>query len=386
MASSKERTLEPAEFRLQAREWLARAMAELGDEARRPQLPEEQDPDLKRRYAHLQARDGWSGLTWDPRFGGRGLDLRDLFIFCQESVAANAPDPLSRVGIDIIGQALMAHADNEQLERLLPPMLRAEQIWCQGFSEPDAGSDLASLRTRATHVDGGWALSGQKIWTSFANHADMCFVLARTDPSQAPHKGLSMFAVDLKAPGLTIRPIQQITGSNEFCEVFYDGVFVPDDHLIGLPGDGWSIAMTALGIERSTNFMMRQLRLSSQVDELLRRVRDHRRQISSDVVDRLLAAYISSVELASVVEYHHIVRIGRGETPGADSSATKILWSETFQDVADIGLTLDMQLGPDPAGTDWTYSYIFSRAATIYSGTSEIQRNIIAERGLGLPR
>jgi alkylation response protein AidB-like acyl-CoA dehydrogenase len=361
-------------------------MTELGDTARRPQLPEEQDPDLKRRYAQLQARDGWSGLTWAPRFGGRGLDLRDLFIFCQESLAANAPDPLSRVGIDIIGPALMAHATNEQLEILLPPMLRAEQIWCQGFSEPNAGSDLASLHTRATRVDGGWAINGQKIWTSFANYADMCFVLARTDPEAVPHKGLSMFAVDLRSPGLTVRPIEQITGSNEFCEVFYDDVFVPDDHLIGVPGEGWAIAMTALGIERSTNFMMRQLRLSAQVDELLQRVRKHRDEISSDILDKLVDAYISSIELASVVEYHHVVRIARGETPGADSSATKILWSETFQDVADIGLTLDMQFGPDPRGTDWTYSYIFSRAATIYSGTSEIQRNIIAERGLGLPK
>lgn len=386
MAEEETRLDDAVAFRALSRSWLQEAMAELGDQDRRPQLPEEQEPGLKRRYALLQARDGWSGLTWDPKFGGRGLGLRELLVFSQESVAANAPDPLSRVGIDIIGPAMMNHASPQQLAVLLPPMLRAEQIWCQGFSEPNAGSDLASLRTRAAPVDNGWVLTGQKVWTSFAAYADMCFVLARTNPDTPPHRGLTMFAVDLRAKGVTIRPIEQITGSSEFCEVFYDEVFVPKEAVIGQPGEGWAVAMTALGIERSTNFMMRQLRLSAQVDELIARVRRNRDRISPECLRRLLDVYVTSIELAATVEHYHVVRIADGDAPGPDSSATKILWSETFQELADIGLTLDMQLGPDPRGTDWAYSYVFARATTIYSGTSEIQRNIIAERGLGMPK
>jgi alkylation response protein AidB-like acyl-CoA dehydrogenase len=375
-------------LRLEMRTWLEAAMRELGAEDRPHELPEEQDVDLRRRYAALLARDGWAGLTWDPEYGGRGCSLRDMFVFAQEAVRANAPDPLSRVGIDIIGPTLMAFSTEAQKARLLPAMRSGEEIWCQGFSEPGAGSDLASLRTRATRVDGGWSLNGQKTWTSFAQDSHIIFVLARTDLDAPPHAGISAFAVDLRAEGVAIHPIEQITGSNEFCEVFFDDVHVPDDRLVGKPGQGWKVAMTALGVERSTNFMMRQLRLTAQTDQLLERVRRHADLVPSRIKDRLVDAYIKCVELAATVEHHHIEALARGQRPGPDNSATKIFWSETFQEVADLGVEIDEAIGDSgaPAQINWSYAYLFSRATTIYSGTSEIQRNIVAERGLGLPR
>lgn len=379
-------TREP--LRQEIRAWFEQAMKEVrGDRPPGQRISEEQEFADRRLYAELLARDGWSAITWDPRFGGRGLDLREQLLFTEEAVRAEAPDPLSRLGTDIIGPTIAVVGTEAQKERFLPEIRAAREIWCQGFSEPGAGSDLASLRTRATEVDGGWRLNGQKVWTSFGQYADFCFVLARTDPDVPPHKGISAFAVDMRSEGITVRAIEQITGGSDFCEVFYDDVLVPADCLVGGRGDGWKIAMTALGFERSINFMSRQVRLTKQVEDLIALVRRHADAVPSRLKDRLVDVYVRSVELRATID-HHIDALDRGEPAGPDSSASKVFWSETFQSLADLGAELESTVPGlrDPERSDWTDTYLLSRAATIYAGTSEIQRNIVAERGLGLPR
>lgn len=347
-------------------------------------LDEAADAALRLRYATLLHRDGWAGLTWDPRYGGRGATLREQLVFAQESARAGAPDPLNRSGVEFLGRALAAHGTEAQRARYLPPLLAGTEIWCQGFSEPEAGSDLAALRTRAVPDGDGWRVSGQKVWTTNGQYADLCFLLARTDAEAPPHRGISAFLVDMDAPGLTVRPIEQITGSHEFCELFLDEVAVGADRLIGEPGDGWRIAMTALGFERSTNFIGRQIRLTHQVADLIELVRANVDLLPGRVKDRLVDLYVRSAELEAAVEMH-VGALDRGIAPGPENSATKVFWSETYQELADLGCEIDGLIGTDAPGS-WAQEYLASRASTIYAGTGEIQRNIIAERGLGLPR
>jgi len=376
-------------LRSEIRTWFEQVMPEVrGDlDPARP-ITEEEDFAMRRRYSEALARDKWAGLAWDERWGGRGAGFRERLVFAEEAARADAPDSLSRLGVDIIGPAINVLCTDEQKHEYIPGILDATVLWCQGFSEPEAGSDLASLRTRAVPTDdGGWCISGQKVWTSFGQYADICIVLARTDMSAPPHKGISAFAVPLTAAGVTIRPINQITGGHDFCEVFYDDVTVGAGALLGETGQGWQFAMTALGFERSINFMTRQVRLSKQVADLVGQIRRHSHSVPSRLKDRAVDIYIRSEELHAAVE-HHMTSLDRGETPGPDNSASKVYWSETFQAMAELGAELEAAVPDlrDPAVCDWAQTYLHSRATTIYAGTSEIQRNIIAERGLGLPK
>jgi alkylation response protein AidB-like acyl-CoA dehydrogenase len=263
-------------------------------------------------------------------------------------------------------------------------MLAGEEIWCQGFSEPDAGSDLAGLRTSATATENGWKVSGQKIWTTNGAYADVCFLLARTDTNRSRHSGISAFIVDMHSPGLTVHPITQITGSREFCELFLDDVNVDQTRLIGKEGQGWPIAMTVLGFERSINFIYRQISLSHQLSELLDQVRHESNRIPRQVKDRLVHIYLRTAQLEAAVETQ-IDALDQGVPPGPNNSATKVFWSETYQELTDAALEIEGLLYNTSNGR-WAGEYLRARASTIYSGTGEIQRNIIAERGLGLPR
>ena len=373
-------------LRLEIREWLETNLNELRGDSPSRRLTEDEEFDLRIRYAKRLASGGWVGLSWDKRFGGRGMTFAEQLVFHEESVRADAPDPLSRMGTDIMGPAIAVYGTDEQRDRFLPPTLAVDIIWCQGFSEPGAGSDLASLSTRATRDGEGWRISGQKIWTSHAQHADYCLLLARTDPEARPHAGISAFAVDMTSPGVKVVPIETITGNHEFSEVFYDNVFVPGDCLIGEPGLGWKFAMTALEFERSINFMARQVRLGKDLDDLIERVRQHSERIPSRVKDRLVDVYVKSQELQATIDFH-IDALVRGERPGSEANATKVFWSETNQELTDLGAEVDLLLGERPStGNDWSQMYLSARANTIYAGSSEIQRNIIAERGLGMPR
>ena len=373
-------------LRQEIRSWLSSTLTELRGDDANVRRTEEEEIDLRLQYARRLARDGWVGLSWEPRWGGRGMTFAEQLVFHQESVRADAPDPLCRMGTDIMGPAIAVYGTEEQRERFLPPTLAVDIIWCQGFSEPGAGSDLASLSTRATRDGDGWRINGQKIWTTLAQYADYCLLLARTDPDVRPHAGISAFAVDMQAPGVKVAPIEQITGLHEFSEVFYDNVYVPDECLIGEPGLGWKFAMTALEFERSINFMARQVRLGKDVADLVARARRHPDRIPSRIKDRLVDVYVKSQQLQATIDFH-IDALVRGERPGSEANATKVFWSETNQELTDLGAEIDSLIGERPAtGNDWAQMYLQARANTIYAGASEIQRNIIAERGLGMPR
>ena len=377
------------ELRSEIRNWFDQVMPEILGlrDSDRP-LTEDQDFAMRRRYSELLARDGWASLSWGKRWGGRGAGFKERLVFAEEAAIADAPDSLSRLGVDIIGPTIEVLGTDDQCNRFLPGILDGSVIWCQGFSEPNAGSDLAALQTKAVlSKDESWIISGQKVWTSFGQYADVCIVLARTDSAAPAHKGISAFVVPLSSPGVSIRPIDQISGGHDFCEIFYDDVIVEPESLIGGAGQGWKFAMTALGFERSINFMTRQVRLAQQVSTLIKQIKEHQSKIPSRLKDQAVALHVRSAALQSSVS-HLMACLDRGEESGSDNNATKIYWSETFQQLADLGCKLEqtVQGFRDLSIADWKQTYLLARAATIYAGTSEIQRNIVAERGLGLPK
>jgi alkylation response protein AidB-like acyl-CoA dehydrogenase len=378
-------------FRVEARRWLTGVMPEVwgNPDGPRPQT-EDEEYAMRRRYDKAMHRDGWAGLTWRREYGGRGGTLTQHMIFAEEAGAAGAPEVLNRGGIGVIGPTLADCASEEQKLRYLPRILASDEIWCQGFSEPNAGSDLASLTTRATAVDGGWTVHGQKTWTTLGQFADFCFLLARTSDEDRKHRGLTALIVPMRQPEISIRPIRQLMGDQEFSEVFFDGAFVPAENVVGEIGDGWRVALVTLGHERSTHFINRQIRLRREVAELLALVRANADRLPARLLDGLVDVYVRTEALGWTVR-SHIARFEAGGVAGAADSASKVFWSDVWQALVALALEVEAELGlpldaPGHAEPDWTLRYLGSRAATIYAGTSEIQKNIIGDRGLGLPR
>jgi alkylation response protein AidB-like acyl-CoA dehydrogenase len=286
----------------------------------------------------------------------------------------------------MVGPVLISHGNEAQKSRFLARILTGEDIWCQGFSEPGAGSDLAAVRARAVPVEGGYSLSGQKIWTSFAHVADWCFVLCRTSEGGRKHEGLSYLLVDMKSKGITTRPLQQISGDKEFNEVFFDEVFVPTENLVGKEGDGWKIAISTLMFERVVLTFARQLQSETALRELLARVTDE----TPETIKADLARCVVDACSTRALAYSHLITYARGGSPGPEGSLDKLLWSESFQRLCKVALAFDgpaVALGEhaESVGSD-VHRYLYSRGRTIAAGTSEIQRGIIAERLLGLPR
>ncbi len=333
------------------------------------------------------ARDRWVGIHWPVEFGGRDAPPAQVALFNMEYARSRALQPVNRNGINLAGPTLLAHGTEEQKRRWLPAILDAREIWCQLFSEPSSGSDLASLSTRAVPVDGGWLLTGQKVWTSYAQFARWGICLARTDPELPKHRGISYLVVDMEADGIDIRPLTSITGEAEFNEVFLDEVFVPDDHLVGALNQGWAVANTTLAHERGTAFPFKeQVVHEVYLDELWALAR--RRGVLRDVAtaDALTQVF---VELRVL----RLSRLARGEQPGAESSWVKLAWTDMTQHLSEVGVELTGEASPLwsgaeslPDGGRWQRQWLWSKAASIAGGTSEIQRNIIAERLLGLPR
>jgi alkylation response protein AidB-like acyl-CoA dehydrogenase len=273
----------------------------------------------------------------------------------------------------------LTFGNDEQRSRHIPGILSADEIWCQGFSEPDAGSDLASLRTRATETDEHFVLSGQKTWVSWGHFARWCGVLARTDESVARHRGISMLIVDMQSPGVEVRPITQITGHAEFCEVFFDDVVVPKDNLLGERGDGWKIAMHTVGHERGTAALPRQVKLRTWVDRAVREAAEHE-LLDDPATQQELARALIGVEVLRHHAYRTVGEFLSGGAVGPESSVVKLLMAEAEQRVAATAFDL---LGDDDF---WSETYLYSRAASVYGGTQQIQRSIIADRVLGLPK
>ncbi|MFG2112588.1 acyl-CoA dehydrogenase family protein [Streptomyces sp. NPDC048718] len=325
---------------------------------------------------------GWTCVGWPEEYGGRGADLARQIAFHEEYALADAPARVNHIGEQLLGPTLLDHGTEAQKARFLPRIRAVEELWCQGYSEPGAGSDLAAVRTRAVRDGDEWIVDGQKTWTSLAHHAQWCFVLARTTPrapGTRPHAGLSYLLVPLDQPGVTIRPLTQLTGTSEFNEVFFDGARTPAGHVVGAPGDGWKIAMVTLGHERGVSTLGQQVGFRRELDALTALARANGTAADPLVHDRLVRAWAGLRTLRA----HALC--------GTDPSLTKLAWSHWHRDLGE--LAMDIRGAAATLATaapyeldDWQRLFLFSRADTIYAGSSEIQRNLLAERVLGLPK
>ena len=335
---------------------------------------------------------GYVGRAWPAEYGGGGRPPVEQIIVDEELAAAGAPEFPNIVGLDVIGPSLLAFGDDEQRARYVPAILSADEIWCQGFSEPDAGSDLASLRARAVERGDDFVVSGQKTWTSWGQYARWCGVLARTEPPETRHRGISFLIVDMEAPGVEVRPMIQITGHAEFSELFLDDVVVPRENLLGARGQGWAIALHTLAHERGTAALPRQVKLRTWVDRLAAEAReryvDGRPIGEREDVQVALARALIGVE---VLRHHASRTVGRflsGEAVGPASSSVKLVMAEAEQRAAATALDVlgESLVTPGAGNAHWYETYLFSRTATVLGGTQQIQRNIIADRILKLPQ
>ncbi|MET9956585.1 acyl-CoA dehydrogenase family protein [Streptomyces sp. NPDC006339] len=376
-------TADEEDFRAEARAWL-RAHVPAGP---LPSLETEEGFAAHRAWEAELAAARWSVVSWPERYGGRDADVFRWLAFEEEYYAAGAPGRVSQNGIHLLAPTLFAHGTEEQRARVLPSMATGETVWAQAWSEPEAGSDLASLTSRAVRTDGGWLLSGQKTWSSRAAFADRAFGIFRTDPGPAaegrPHRGLTYLMFDLRAPGLTVRPVGRLDAKPAFAELFLDGVFVPDEDVIGAPGEGWRIAMSATGDERGLT-LRSPGRFLAAADRLVRLWRTHGDPADTALRDRVADAVIGA-RAYRLFTAAAASRCAAGAALGAESSLTKVFWSRL--DLALHETALDL-LGPEGelADTAWAEGHVFSLAGPIYAGTNEIQRDIIAERLLGLPK
>jgi alkylation response protein AidB-like acyl-CoA dehydrogenase len=327
---------------------------------------------------------GWAGISWPKEYGGRGATLIEQAIFSEEMVRAKAPSPANVLGLVMGGPVVIAHGTEQQKERFLEPILSGEEIWCQGFSEPESGSDLASLKTRAVHDDGGWRVTGQKVWTTFAHEAKWCMLLARSDADAPKHKGLTYFICDMDQHEIEVRPLRQITGEAEFNEIFLEDAYVPDENLVGGEGNGWNVAITTLMHERAGIGAASAIAVRRELDELIAVINE--RQLADDPVIRQRIAElkigVEALRLGALRALTQQMKVG---IPGPEGSLAKWEWATVNQGLTELAIDV---LGPEAMRPDseWAYRFLRSRANSIEGGTTEVMKNIIAERVLGLPR
>ncbi|MGY4648037.1 acyl-CoA dehydrogenase family protein [Mycobacterium sp. URHB0021] len=336
-----------------------------------------------RRWDRVLFDAGLSVVTWPEKYGGRDATLLQWVVYEEEYFRAGAPGRASANGTSMLAPTLFAHGTSEQLDRVLPKMARGEEIWAQAWSEPEAGSDLASLRSTATQAGGGWLLNGQKIWSSRAPFGDRAFGLLRSDPEAERHRGLTYFMFDLRADGVTVRPIAQLGGNTGFGEIFLDDVFVPDNDVIGEVHDGWRAAMSTSSNERGMS-LRSPARFLAPAERLVadwKALADN--ELQAAFTDRVADTWIKA-QAYRLHTFGTVTRVACGGALGAESSVTKVFWSEL--DVALHQTALDLQAADGELADSWTDGLLFALGGPIYAGTNEIQRNIIAERLLGLPR
>jgi alkylation response protein AidB-like acyl-CoA dehydrogenase len=340
---------------------------------------------------------GYVGLHWPREYGGGGATIMEQAIFYEEMARAGAPELPNVIGLDMAGPALIAHGTERQKRTHLARILSAEHVFCQGFSEPGAGSDVAAAQTRAVRDGDDFVVTGQKVWTSYAHYAEWCILLARTNPDVPKHRGLTFFIVDMRAPGVSVRPLRQITGEAEFNEVFFDGVRVPAENVVGQVDGGWQVALTTLMFERGPRTISRQLMLRHGIDAALALARRQRRDggvaAADPVLRQRLAQFFIDAEALRLSTLRALTRMLRGEPPGAEGSAAKLFWSETWQRLLELMLEIEGPYAALAGGSAhaiddgyWQLRFLRSRGDTIAAGTSEINRNILGERVLGLPR
>jgi alkylation response protein AidB-like acyl-CoA dehydrogenase len=379
-----------ATFRAEVRTWLEANVPPPGS---LPSLDTPEGFEAHRRWEARMFADRWSVVAWPVEYGGRDVGLFEWLIFEEEYYRAQAPLRVSQNGIFLLAPTLLEYGTPEQKARFLPAMASGEEIWCQGWSEPDAGSDLAGIRSRATRApgDNGWLLAGQKTWASRGAFAEWCFGLFRTDPEAQRHRGLTYFLVAMDTPGVTVRPIPQIDGETGFAEIFFEEVFVPDTQVLGGVGKGWNVAMATAGSERGLNLRSpaRYTEAATRLVSLFAQRRAVDPVSAERSADAVAQAWIDA-EAYRLNTYWTATRVAAGGTVGPEASMNKIFWSET--DLAIQQTALDL-LGEEAELFDeqghanaWLDGFLFALAGPIYAGTNEIQRNVVAERVLGLPR
>lgn len=346
-------------------------------------------PEERKRWEQKLAEGHWVGIGLPKENGGRGASIEQQVIFAEEYARAGAPGRIGHIGEGLTAPTLIAFGSAEQKAKYLPGILDGTEFWCQGYSEPSAGSDLANVRTRAVlnPETGQWLITGQKIWTSLAHESDWCFVIARTDPNSVAHRGLGFFLVKMQQPEITVQPIEQLTGTSEFNEVFFDDAIAED--LLGQPGEGWAIAIALLGFERGVSTLGQQMQFQNELNEIIRIARDNGSAQNSVIRQRIAEAHIG----LRLMRYNAMRMLSVDERSGPDSSSLvyKLHWSSWHRNLG--ALAMDV-LGPEaeimgsaPYNLTRLQSlFLFTRSDTIYGGTNQIQRNIIAERGLGMPK
>ena len=375
-------TPEEAAFRAEACEWLDQALVD---------RPPGRGPGAKERasrwWQERLAEGGWAGITWPAEYGGRGLSIVEEAIFLEEAARREAPEPLNLLGMILAGPTILVHGTEEQKRRYLPPILSGEEIWCQGFSEPGSGSDLASLRTAAARTEGGYLLNGQKVWTSFAHEADRVMLLGRTHTEEgSKHAGITYFLASMD--DIEVRPLVMINGDKDFNEMFLSDVYVTDDEVLGEVGKGWSVAVTTLAFERGSLAFALGAVAARALDRLVLRA------VTAGVGDdplvlAELGSFSAEVEGLRLSTIRQLSELSAGRSPGAEGSAVKLSWARVMQAMTRFAIELG---GPDGVTLDdddtqrWALGYLRSRGMSVEGGTDEIQKSIIAERVLGLPR
>ncbi len=366
-------------FRDELRAWFA-----ANDPGPQPAGEEDMQYAWRRDFQRRLADGGWAAVHWPREYGGRGATLTQSAIFFEELGRSGAPLPANVLGLLLAGPTIMTWGSEQQKERYLTPILTAEEIWCQGFSEPDAGSDLASLKTRAVRDGEDWVITGQKVWTSAAQYSKWCMLVARTDADAPKHKGLTYFLMDMEQDGVQIRPLRQITGESEFNELFLDGARVPGENVLGGIGNGWKVALTTLMNERAGLGFFLQVRLRQLLDRL---IEDAAREglLEDPVVADQLGELHLRTEIVRLNAYRGLTAIEKYGQPGPEGSLTKWMWSDTNQRLTQLAADL---LGPRALRADdpWAYELLRARGNSIEGGTTEVLKNIVAERVLGLPK
>ncbi|RDI47218.1 hypothetical protein DFR68_109217 [Nocardia mexicana] len=382
-----------AEFRADVREWLAenlngqfRELVGLGGPGR-----EHEAFDERLEWDRHLAAAGWTCLGWPEKYGGRDATLRQQVIFHEEYAKADAPSRVSHLGEELLGPTLLAFGTEEQKQRFLPGIKSVTELWCQGYSEPGAGSDLAAVTTTARRDGDEWTINGQKIWTSLAHVADWCFAICRTEPGSSRHKGLSYLLVPMKQPGIEVRPIIQLTGTAEFNEVFFDDARTAADLVVGEPGDGWKVAMGTLTFERGISTVGQQIRFARELADLEAVAKANGALENPVIAERIDQAWVG----LRVLRAHALRTLESGHdtvdarTAAGQASVSKLLWANWHRGLGELAMDVLGAPGlislPDDLN-EWQRLFLFSRADTIYGGSNEVQRNIISERVLGLPR
>lgn len=373
---------EVEQFRVELRDWLSENLTDELVAARRPPGRDDAAIETLRAWSATMADAGWAAVSWPREYGGRGATVLEQLVYTEETTRARAPMPLNVIGLNNIAPAIMQYGTESQKLTLLPRMMRADDIWCQGMSEPEAGSDLAALRTRAVRDGDDFVVNGQKIWTSLGHRADWCQLYVRTDPDAPKHKGISCLIVDMTLPGIEARPLVTLNGDADFAEVFFHDVRVPADALLGPLNGGWQVATTTLSHERAGAarlYAEMQVRLEELVDDIA----SHTDALEDAVTLRRLGEIALRIKYLEVLCQRSISATLHGGDAFASASLAKTVWGEIGQDMAALAFDL---LGAGGAGAPWANYRLTSRSLTIAGGTSQINKNITAQRVLGLPR